>query len=165
MIPTHAIKLVPILASAAYGLQFTGPDTNTDLNLSAPITVSWEHNVAEADASWTVFDLSWHGDFVRSSSFSYTLQENITVSTGGQYEWDPAPIRELLVAGTGKLSSDKAFYFAAKLHSPDAPGRGSVVQSAKYAVEDGDLVESPGNAVSPSQGFILLSLVASIVLF
>ncbi|TQN63911.1 hypothetical protein CSHISOI_11512, partial [Colletotrichum shisoi] len=69
LIPTPATKLVPILASAACGLQFTGPDTNTDPNLSAPVTVSWEHNVAGADASWTVSDLSWRGDFVRGSTF------------------------------------------------------------------------------------------------
>ncbi|TKW53780.1 hypothetical protein CTA1_1203 [Colletotrichum tanaceti] len=96
---THVIPFVPILASAAHGLQFTGPDTNTDLDLSAPITVSWEPDAAEAAAGWTVIDLSWHGELVRGSSCSYTLEENMTVSTGGRYEWNPAPVREALLRG------------------------------------------------------------------
>ncbi|OHW90355.1 hypothetical protein CSPAE12_11033 [Colletotrichum incanum] len=162
MIPTNAIVLLPLLASAIHGLQFTGPDAGIKLNLSAPITISWQHHGTEAEASWSEFDLWWHGDLASGNSFGYALEENMTVSDGGQYEWDPASVREALSRGPGKLSSGRGFYFEATLHPPNASAPGTAIQSVKYAVEDRDLVESSGNTMRPLWGFVILSLAVSI---
>ncbi|GKT43906.1 uncharacterized protein ColSpa_04087 [Colletotrichum spaethianum] len=161
---TNAITLLPLLASAVYGLQFTGPHAGVKLNLSAPITISWKHEAAGAEASWTELDLWWHGERA-GSTFGYGLEENITVANGGQYEWDPASVREALLSGTGKLSSGKAFYFAGKLHPPNASAPSSETQSVKYAVEDRDLVGSAGSTMSPVWSFVVSSLAVSIALF
>ncbi|GKT53401.1 hypothetical protein ColTof4_05580 [Colletotrichum tofieldiae] len=165
MIPTNAIVLLPLLASAVHGLQFTAPEAGVKLNLSAPIAVTWKHQANEADASWTVFDLWWHGDHASGGSFGYELGDNIPVGQGGQYEWDPASVREALSIGSGKLSSGKGFYFEAKLHPPNATAPGTSIQSVKYAVEDSDLVESSGNTMSPLWGLVVSSLAVSVALF
>ncbi|KAK1983729.1 hypothetical protein LZ30DRAFT_587694 [Colletotrichum cereale] len=168
MVPTSAIVLLPLLVSAVQGLRFTGPDVGTKLNLSAPITVTWEHERGEGtEAGWTELDLWWHGGLVGGTSFGYALETNMSVSEAGgrqMYEWDPASVREALAGNAGKLSAGKDYYFAATLHPPNATAPSGTSYSEEYAVEDKSLVVSSASTASPLWGLVLSSLAVSAAL-
>ncbi|KAK2013150.1 hypothetical protein LZ32DRAFT_264479 [Colletotrichum eremochloae] len=162
MIPIGAIVLLPLLASAQ-GVAFTGPDVSTKLNLSAPITLTWE---IIRNEDWTELDLWWHGAFAGSSTFGYELEANMSMPRAGEqyvYEWNPASVREGLAKSTGKLSADRDYYFTAKLH-PSNSTAGETVYSEKYKVEDKALVSGSASAAGSLWGLVLSSLAVSVAL-
>ncbi|KAK2004880.1 hypothetical protein LX36DRAFT_705979 [Colletotrichum falcatum] len=158
--------LLPLLAAAVQGLRFTGPDVDTKLNLSAPITITWEHERGGGtEAAWTELDLWWHGGLVSGTVFGYELEANMSVSeAGGRYEWDPASVRTALAVNAGKLPAGKDYYFAATLHPPNATAPSGTSFSEKYAVEDEALVASSARAAGPLWSLVFSSLAVAMAL-
>ncbi|KAH9237348.1 hypothetical protein K456DRAFT_1736125 [Colletotrichum gloeosporioides 23] len=147
-------------------LEFTAPDTDRKLNLSAPITIEWTLN-NEGNPEWTEIDLWWCGEFANSAGgFGYALEENFTTTGSGTYgyNWNPASEVESFMKNQNKLSSDKVFYFTIRRHPPNATHPASIEPSEKYAVEGYNLIGSSASLMKPTWGAAIAVLAAAFVL-
>ncbi|WYZ41013.1 hypothetical protein EsH8_IV_001354 [Colletotrichum jinshuiense] len=145
------------------GLNFTNPNQYKVLDLSAPILVGWENESTNSNAHGTLFDLWWHGRHASGSTFGYELQENLTVTTGA-YDWNPTSIVEALSSQNNTLSSDKEFYFEARIHRQNGSSIETTIQSEKYAVTGYNRIGSSGNLLKPVWQLASASIVLMAIL-
>lgn len=135
----------------AENFKFTSPSTDTSLNLSAPIHITWDQGID----NYAQLDLKWAGETASGAGFSYTLEENFT-TTIGQYQWDPANVSAALMSTDIKLSSGKKFTFEAKMHDANS-SRGASVESDEYAVTGYPKIGNTATTAQPRIAMVALT--------
>ncbi|ORY58712.1 uncharacterized protein BCR38DRAFT_446367, partial [Pseudomassariella vexata] len=128
--------LFPATLVAAF--EFTSPDSNQKLNVSAPIRVTWTSDSSAYDQ----LDLWFMGVTATGTSFGYDLKSNISTSVG-MYNWDPYNVTQAWESTDLVLVGGKEFQFQARLHDRNTT-RGAMVQSDYYAVVGYDNISNLG---------------------
>lgn len=144
----HSAFLLSILSLAFfYGVQafeFTGPDSAKKLNLSQPITITWDAtkgSLREPKArALQLWFLAFTDD--KSDRSGWELATNLSLSAGS-YEWNPDTIVKSIKDKDVSLSPDVVHTFEARLLD-DSGSKLSIVESDKYAVEDIDSIANSG---------------------
>lgn len=124
------------LAAFAAGFEFTGPDADEKLNLSAPlINITWIRGSSDApESAYPSFDL-WFGgpnaDGPGTGGSGWELRPNVS-NTDGIFLWNPAR-----TIGSGDedgpyLTNGKDYQFAAWFTNE---GKILKVESERYALE------------------------------
>ncbi|KAH7140615.1 hypothetical protein EDB81DRAFT_900020 [Dactylonectria macrodidyma] len=144
--------LVATLGPTVIAFEFTNPDVDSKINLSAPITISWED--FEGGNS-SVFDLWWQGELADGgATFGYSLKENLT-GASGEYSWDPTNVTEALLGSKNRLSTDDVFYFEALVHDKNDTATTEGMTGDSFAVEGYELMGSLGNLVRPATNILV----------
>lgn len=140
---------------------FTGPPTNTPLNLSSSaIDIAWDGQ----SSSIPQVDLSWHGATADgSTNFGYTIAVNLSV-TSGSFTWDPANVSNALKSTNISLSASAVYNFEAKLHNADFTSGGTVT-SAEYTVTGYPMIaKSMASSFNPYVSVAAWTLVVAMLL-
>jgi hypothetical protein len=141
--------LLSIFGLAFYhGVQafkFTGPDPAEKLNLSQPITITWDvtkGSLREPKArALKLWFLAFTDD--KSDRSGWELATNLSLSAGS-YEWSPHTIVKYIKDKDVSLSPDMVHTFEARLID-ESGSKLSTVESDKYAVEDTDSITDSGS--------------------
>jgi hypothetical protein len=120
LILAHAI----LLPAATQAFQLTNPTTASKLDLTNPITISWD---ATTEGSFSASNLS------------------LAASRDSYYEWDPSGIAKLIQDNSYTLSPDAVHTFEARLLDQDGE-RLARVESDGYALEGVDFVSDGGGS-------------------
>ncbi|KAK4205931.1 hypothetical protein QBC37DRAFT_162700 [Rhypophila decipiens] len=159
--------LFPSLA-LAYNVEFTAPDPNQKLNLSAPsIKIAWTIDPIAPEADSNEVDIWLHTAVSGGSTFDYNLEENYTSSTRltNEYDWDPKGVHDaLLASGQGGvvLPAGKESYFELRFHDMN-DARGSGLKSEKYAVEGYPKIGAANRALAAGWGTAVIAAAGSVV--
>ncbi|PNP73864.1 hypothetical protein FNYG_12823 [Fusarium nygamai] len=127
-------------ASHAFG--FTGPDSSEKLDLTQPITITWNAksgSFIEPEARALDF---WFYVLTsdRSSRFSWELVTNLSLSAGS-YKWNPDGVLKSINDTGASISPDAVHAFEARLMNGSGSQLSSV-ESDKYAVEGSDFIRN-----------------------
>lgn len=141
-----AALVAPCLSA---NVAFTGPDTNKNLNLSAPVTISWVVPSDSLEANnYDELDLRWMGGGV-----GHGLVRNWPVVVGqNNYVWDPKNITTPLASEKVSLLAGREYYFEAEFHKANSSS-GPRVRSDRYAVEGYPFIGA-GNLHRPGWGLV-----------
>lgn len=150
---SRSLTLLAASLQAAAAFQFTGPSTDDTLDLSGPITITWERGSDSSDASdYEQFNLFFYGSTAEDETrFSWTLQTNIT-NEDGSFEWDPIPALEVNQEQEEPhtFSEGRDYYFYAQFLGEDGEaGEGTSISSARYEIENYELSAAGRTAVTP----------------
>ncbi|KAF5643072.1 hypothetical protein F52700_2787 [Fusarium sp. NRRL 52700] len=131
------------LLHASHAFEFTGPDSSEKLDLTQPITITWDaNNGSFIEPQARALDLRFSvltSD--ESGHIEWGLATNVSLSTGS-YEWNPEKVIKKTISDTGMLiSPDRAHTFKARLRN-NSGGRLSTVNSDKYAVKGFDFIRN-----------------------
>ncbi|KAI6762490.1 hypothetical protein HG530_008470 [Fusarium avenaceum] len=159
----HSALLLSIFAfyHGVQAFEFTGPDPADKLNLTQPITITWDAtkgSLSEPKArSLQLWFLALTDD--KSDQSGWELATNLSLSAGS-YEWNPETVVKSIKEKDVSLSSEEVHTFEARLL--DGSGsKLSTVESDKYAIEDIDSVTNSG--VRGSQAGSYTATVALVV--
>ncbi|KAG7150492.1 hypothetical protein HYQ46_000567 [Verticillium longisporum] len=96
-LPLAFAAILPI----ATAFEFTGPDANQPLNLSAPTTVTWQHDGTDHTSAYRHLELSWRVQLAGDrGEYGDVIKANISLQTGdGKYEWDATEAATALQQG------------------------------------------------------------------
>jgi hypothetical protein len=166
----HSARILSILAFC-HGVQsfgFTGPDPADKLNLTQPITITWDATKgASSEPKARALEL-WFLALTddKSDQSGWELATNLSLSAGS-YEWDPDTIVKSIKNKSVSLSPDEVHTFEARLL--DSSGsKLSTVESDKYAIEDIDSVPNSGGKGSQAGSYtatvaLIMAVVAGVV--
>ncbi|KAM0331410.1 hypothetical protein ACHAQA_003083 [Verticillium albo-atrum] len=144
-----AASVAPLIQASTF--EFTGPDTNAPLNLSASsINITWTLDRGDNPGDWKArhINLNYISETSDGTGISYAIGTNISLPDGdGSYSWNPASVLEgLNKSENGNLwvSSGKKHYFTAStepagtttLRSAPRPSSPSTVRSLATAPPD-----------------------------
>lgn len=136
--------------------KFTSPSTDTALNLSAPIHITWDQGVDK----YAQVDLRWQGQTTTGTGFAYTIKENVTTSDG-QFTWDPTNTSKALQSTSIRLTSGRDFNFYAKLHEVNKTS-GAGVSSDGYTITGYPLIGNAALPMRPSAAVVVFAGVLSL---
>ncbi|KAM0708415.1 hypothetical protein Q7P35_005066 [Cladosporium inversicolor] len=152
MHPPPALLLTLILAYAIFpatqAFQLTGPPTTEKLNLTKPITVSWdatEGSLSKPNAR--TLELWFHAILGGDSQYhaDWIIAANLSLASSNSYEWDPSGIAKLIEDNDQKLSPDALHTFEARLLDQDGE-RLARIWSDGYALDGFELVNDSGSS-------------------
>ncbi|KAH6949200.1 hypothetical protein DER45DRAFT_545121 [Fusarium avenaceum] len=167
----HSALLLSILVfyHGVQAFEFTGPNSANKLDLTQPITITWDATKgASSEPKARALEL-WF--FVltddKSDQSGWELATNLSLSAGS-YEWNPDTIVKSIKDKNVSLSTDEVHTFEARLLD-SSRSKLSAVESDKYAIEDIDSIANSGSkgaqaglhtaalAVSSAVGAVVLS--------
>lgn len=152
-VPTIAAILCLLPASSAF--EFTLPDPNNKLNLSAPsIEIAWDREGGSGGAEYQQVDI-WFQATGESNTFSWGLEANVSANDGN-YTWDPREIKDLLTENRNTLLAAKVHHFEARLHNANSSA-GAQIESDEYEVEGYDNIVSGANVMRSRNGGLLVA--------
>ncbi|KAG5744791.1 hypothetical protein H9Q72_011416 [Fusarium xylarioides] len=127
---------------ASHAFEFTGPDSSETLDLTQPITITWNANTGsflEPDAR--ALDL-WFYALTSDDSgrFGWELDKNLSLSAGS-YKCNPDEVVESINKTGASISPDAVHAFEARLMN-NSGGWLSALESDKYTVEGSDLIRN-----------------------
>jgi len=150
MHPRPALLPTLILAYAIFpatqAFQLTGPTTAEKLDLTKPITVSWdatEGTLSEPNAR--ALELWFYVIFGSSNRGGWEIATNLSLANRNSYEWDPNRIARVIEDNDYALSSDAVHTFEARLLDQDGKLLSSV-ESDGYALDGVDFVSDSGSS-------------------
>ncbi|KAF5558347.1 hypothetical protein FNAPI_5120 [Fusarium napiforme] len=129
-------------ASHARLFEFTGPDSSEKLNLTQPITITWNPNSGSyVEPEVRALDL-WFYVITSDGSgrLGWELDKNLSLSAGS-YKWNPGGVVESINKTGASISPDAVHVFEARFMN----GSGSwlsALDSNKYAVEASDRIRN-----------------------
>ncbi|KAF5586261.1 hypothetical protein FPCIR_8007 [Fusarium pseudocircinatum] len=127
---------------ASHAFEFTGPDSSEKLNLTQPITITWDANSGSSiEPEASALDL-WFYTLTSDDSgrYDWVLDANLSLSAGS-YEWSPDIVVESINKSGISISPDVVHAFAARFVN-NSGSHLSEVESDKYAVEGFDFVRN-----------------------
>jgi len=167
MYPRPALLPTLLLAYATFpttqAFQLTGPPTTEKLDLSKPITVSWdatEGSLSEPNAR--ILDLWFYAIFSGDSHdrAGWTIAANLSLASRNSYEWDPSGIATLIEKNEQTLSPDAVHTFEARLRDQQGD-RLATVESDGYALEGFDFISDSGSGGGARAGVYGATVVAA----
>jgi hypothetical protein len=145
LLPTLVLAYAIFPTSQAF--QLTGPPTTEKLDLTEPVTVSWdatEGALSEPNARtlelW--FQAVFGGD--NRDRAGWTIAANLSLASESSYEWDPSGIAKLIEDNDQTLSPDAVHTFEARLLDQDGE-RLARVDSDGYALDGFDFISDSGS--------------------
>ncbi|KAH8658481.1 hypothetical protein BX600DRAFT_469179 [Xylariales sp. PMI_506] len=145
-----ALLLLPVYAAAA-NFAFTSPTASTNVNLSAPVDITWD--AGSDGTTYSQVDITWTGQSTDGALVTYALVEDLTLSAGS-YVWQPANVTTALAATQLRLASGQDSYFTADMHNANSSA-GASVNSDKFAVTGYELIGSFAVATRPQMKWIV----------
>ena len=141
-----AISMLP----ATQAFQLTAPPPASKLDLTNPITISWDATEGTfSEPAARVLDLWFHvvfgGDGNNGDRAGWEIAANLSLVNRNSYEWDPSGIAELIEDNDYTLSPDAVHTFEARLLDQDGE-RLARVESDGYALEGVDFVSDGGSS-------------------
>ncbi|KAI1852873.1 hypothetical protein JX265_012901 [Neoarthrinium moseri] len=154
------LLLLPI-AALADNFEFTFPqDDDAKVDLSRTVQVTWE--AGDDGRRYTQLDLEWTGETTGGTRFTYSIEKNLTLSSGS-YSWDPVNETSALTSGKTVLTDDDDFYFVAKLHNINETVR-IEFESDKFPVTGYANISSLAAVQKPGMGLLVLAgLLGSVI--
>lgn len=151
MHPRPALLPTVILACAIFpttqAFQLTGPPTTEKLDLTKPITVSWDATEgALSEPNARILELWFHavsGGENRDRA-GWVIAANLSLASRNSYEWDPSGIAKLIEDNNQTLSPDAVHTFEARLLDQDGE-RLARVESDGYALDGFDFISESGS--------------------
>jgi hypothetical protein len=131
---------------AARAFQLTGPAAAEKLDLTKPITVSWdatEGSLSEPDAR--ELNLWFYAIFSSGDRGGWEIASNLSLASSNSYEWDPSGIAKTIEDNNQTLSPDAVHSFEARLLDQDG-GRLADVESEKYALAGYDFIRDSSSS-------------------
>ncbi|KAM0723475.1 hypothetical protein Q7P37_000462 [Cladosporium fusiforme] len=143
----HTLILACAIFPATQAFQLTGPDTAEKLDLTKPITVSWdatEGTLSEPNAR--ILDLWFHAVFSGDNRdrAGWMIATNLSLASTNSYEWDPSGIAKLIEDNDQTLSPEAVHTFEARLLDQDGE-RLARVESDGYALDGVDFISDSGS--------------------
>ncbi|KAF5588811.1 uncharacterized protein FSUBG_11346 [Fusarium subglutinans] len=127
---------------ASHAFEFTGPDSSEKLDLTKPITITWDANngpfvepKARALDLW--FSVRTSDD---SGGLSWEFATNLSLSSGS-YKWKPDGVVKSINDTGASISPAVVHSFEARLMN-NSGSQLSAVESDKYAVEGFDFIRN-----------------------
>ncbi|KAF5632245.1 uncharacterized protein FTJAE_7577 [Fusarium tjaetaba] len=127
---------------ASHAFEFTGPDSSEKLNLTQPITITWNANSGSfIEPEARALDL-WFYVITSDSSgrLGWELDKNLSLSAGS-YKWNPNGVVESINKTGASISPDAVHVFEARFMNGSG-GWLSALESDKYAVEGSELIQN-----------------------
>jgi hypothetical protein len=153
MHPRPALLPTLILAYAAIfpatqAFQLTGPTTEEKLDLTKPITVSWDATGGSfSEPNARSLELWFHAVFGgdHGDRGGWEIAANLSLASRNSYEWDPSDIAKSIEDNDQTLSPDAVHTFEARLLDQDGKSLAKV-ESDGYALEGFDFVSDGARA-------------------
>ena len=142
-----ALVLAYAIFPTTQAFQLTGPPTTEKLDLTKPITVSWDATEgALSEPNARTLELWFHAVFGGDSRdrAGWTIAANLSLATESSYEWDPSGIAKLIEDNDQTLSPDAVHTFEARLLDQDGESLARV-ESDGYALEGVDFISDSGS--------------------
>ncbi|KAI1051258.1 hypothetical protein LB505_012506 [Fusarium chuoi] len=138
--------LLPILGCvffhASHAFEFTGPDSSQKLDLTQPITITWDANNGPFnEPKARALDLWFYAltsDI--SGRLGWELATNLSLSAGS-FKWNPETVVKSLKDSDVSISADAVHAFEARLLN-NSGSQLSSVESDVYAVEGFDFIRN-----------------------
>jgi hypothetical protein len=161
LLPTLILAYTILPATQAFKL--TGPPTTSKLDLTKPITVSWnakEGPLSEPNAR--TLELWFHAVFGGDNRdrAGWIIAANLSLASRDSYEWDPSGIATLIEDNDQTLSPDAVHTFEARLLDQDGK-RLARVESDGYALDGVDFVKDSGSGGGVRAGVYIASVAAA----
>ncbi|CAG1971499.1 unnamed protein product [Fusarium graminearum] len=128
-----------------HGFEFTGPSSAEKLDLTQPITITWNATSGSIDEPKARRLQLWFLALTEGEKdqSGWELASNLSLSEGS-YKWDPETIVKGIEDKNTSLSSGAVHNFGARLL--DNTGSKLVtVESDKYALKGGDFIANDGS--------------------
>ncbi|KAM0274937.1 hypothetical protein ACHAQH_007746 [Verticillium albo-atrum] len=160
--------LAPFVQADDGGLEFTGPDPDSPLNLSAnAINITWTIDRSRSIGNWQhwrSFNLHYHTFTSGGTSINYLLGSNVSIPDGNSsFTWDPSSILEGLddsANGDLWLRDGDEHYFEARIAAMGRWG-GTTVESEKYSLEGFDRIGSSAASLEGSLRAVVAGLLTA----
>jgi hypothetical protein len=144
--PAQLLLAYAIIVSTTQAFQLTGPATGEKLDLTKPITVSWDTaadgGLSEPDAR--ELNLWFYAILGGGDRGGWQIATNLSLAGSNSYEWDPSGITESIEDNGQTLSPDAVHTFEARLLDQDGEEL-SGVESDGYALEGFDFISDGGS--------------------
>lgn len=146
LLPTLVLACAIFPATQAF--QLTGPPTAEKLDLTKPITISWdttEGSLSEPNAR--ILELWFHAVFGGDNGdrAGWIIAANLSLASTKSYQWDPSGIAEIIEDNDQTLSPDAVHTFEARLLDQDG-SRLARVESDGYALDGFDFISNSGGS-------------------
>ncbi|KAF5975814.1 hypothetical protein FCOIX_7470 [Fusarium coicis] len=133
---------------ASNAFEFTGPNSSEKLDLTQPITITWNANSGSfVEPEARALDL-WFYVITSDGSgrLGWELDKNLSLSAGS-YKWNPGEVVESINKTGASISPDAVHAFEARLMNNSGSWL-SALESEKYAVEGSDLIRNSAGKVA-----------------
>src|SRR5688572_29291656 len=135
----HAVFLAALCRAASDDF-FNKPEKGTSLNISAPITIAWDQPERPRD-DFHYLDIEAHfvmpnpNETDGTTGWTIELASNLTLSRGGEFEWDPSEVEEFVAEhyNDTKARGKPVVTFHAAMKGP-ADGGSVVMQSEEFEI-------------------------------
>ena len=146
-----------VLASAAQGFKFTGPEGDS-LDITKNITITWKQENKTTEKELGLFWYTKPDDLL---TISFEIGFNINISDG-EYIWSPSDnTRKELGKYKDALTKNKLFRFQAEFYDGDGKTQDDVF-SSNYTLTGVEEVEAnAGSEVMPTWGLVAGGLAAA----
>lgn len=161
LLPTLIFAYVILPATQAF--QFTEPPTTEKLDLTKPITVSWDATKGSlSEPNARTLEL-WFQAILGSDSqdrAGWIIAANLSLASSNSYEWDPSGIAKLIEGNDQPLSPDALHTFEARLLDQDGE-RLARIWSDGYALDGFDFVDDSGSGGGARAGVYGITVAAA----
>ncbi|CEI41771.1 hypothetical protein FVEN_g3763 [Fusarium venenatum] len=127
--------------SAIDAFKFTGPDSDEKLNITQPITISWDAKGGDLNEPEARALNLWFSALVNTTRGGWEIASNLSLSSGS-YKWDPNSLVQIM-KDHYTVSPNAEHYFEAKLIGSTG-NMLATVETEKYALEGYDFIRNSG---------------------
>ena len=143
--------------------QFTGPPTDERLDLTKPITISWDATKGSLpEPKARTLELWFHAILGSDSQdrAGWIIAANLSLASSNSYEWDPSGIAKLIEDNDQPLSPDALHTFEARLLDQDGE-RLARIWSDGYALDGFDFISDSGSGDGAQARFYRATVAAA----
>lgn len=145
LLPTLILAYAILPTTQAF--QFTGPPTDERLDLTKPITISWDATKGSLpEPKARTLELWFHAILGSDSQYraGWIIAANLSLASSNSYEWDASGIAKLIEDNDQPLSPDTFHSFEARVLDQDGE-RLARIWSDGYALDGFDFVDDSGS--------------------
>jgi hypothetical protein len=140
-VTTYASLLSALCGTVSAAAFFTEPEQGSSLNISAPITLKWNKpeipDTREDDWRFLQitmrFEMPYAEERRGGTSWNEEIGTNLTLSRGGELEWDPSDVREFLEKEYNETADNPFVQFYAVITGP-ADGLQSMMEPGEHEI-------------------------------
>ncbi|XEU94940.1 hypothetical protein FSHL1_000224 [Fusarium sambucinum] len=148
--------------NAIEAFEFTGPDPDEKLNITQPITITWDAKGGELNEPEARALNLWFSALVNTTQGGWEIGSNLSLSSGS-YKWDPKSLVKIMEEHY-TVSPNAEHYFEARLIGSTGNMLASV-ESEKYVLEGYDFIRNSGGK-GAQPGFyttVVMAVMAGVV--
>ncbi|RTE82235.1 hypothetical protein BHE90_003231 [Fusarium euwallaceae] len=154
---TKTVCSLLVLASAAQGFKFTGPEGDS-LDVTKNITITWKQ---ENKTTEKQLDLFWYTKPTDLLTLSFMIDSDVNI-TKGEYIWSPSNnTRKELAKYKDSLTNSSLFRFQAEFYDGDEKSQDDVFSDNYTITGLDDANTNAGSPVMPTWGLVAGGLAAA----